>query len=306
MRIGIMLPFRDRGGPPLDGAGVAARAHLIEVAGFDGAWIGDASFRGLATWPDPLAWLLCAAYGSERLELGTAIYQVPLRPTVDVARRFLTLEALFPGRFSIGVGPGSTRAGHEAVGVAFEDRVELFHAQMATIRRLCDGEQVGAADLAPWPSVRGGPRFLLGAWGGSRQLARAVRDYDGWLCSAGRTTARTMVEGIARYRDLGGRRAIVASCRVDLSGAREPLADDEPFNLICSPAEAAERLQWLCELGFDDVLLNIADPENPGIFEGDLETDRLAAVRALLAVATSPAPRGARPPRVPLEHETLG
>jgi len=81
MRIGVGLPFKDQRGLPLDAAGLGLRARWIEEAGLDAAWMGDASFRRLATWPDPMMWLLT----------------------------------------------------------------------------------VGAANLAPWPSIAGGPRFLLPA-----------------------------------------------------------------------------------------------------------------------------------------------
>jgi hypothetical protein len=52
MRIGLGLPFKDQQGQPLDAAGLGQRARWIEDAGLDAAWMGDASFRRLATWPD--------------------------------------------------------------------------------------------------------------------------------------------------------------------------------------------------------------------------------------------------------------
>lgn len=282
MRIGITIPMRDNGGPPLDTDGIARRARMIEQAGFDGIWMGDASFRGLATWPDPLMWLLSAAIATERVEIGTAIFQVPLRPAVDLAQRFLTLEGLARRRFSIGVGAGSTAAGHEAVGLAFEDRFRVFYDHMDTIRALCRGEAVGAADLAPWPEIVGGPRFLLGAWHSDISLKRASDGYDGWLCSAGRTTFGTMLDALKRYREMGGRRAIVATCSIGLDGPETPLTEDEPFTLRCGPHEAAERLHRLAEVGFDDILLKLDDPAHQGVFDGDITLERLEQVRSLL------------------------
>ena len=295
MRIGVGLPFKDRRGLPLDAAGLGQRARWIEGAGLDAAWMGDASFRRLATWPDPMMWLLTVGAATSRIEVGTAIYQVPLRPPVDLAQQFLTMRALLGGRVSLGVGPGSTAAGYAAVGTDFGQRFKTFHANMDAVRRLMAGETVGAANLAPWPSIAGGPRLLLGAWHGGASLARAARDYDGWLCSAGRTTVGTIVEGIKRYRDLGGTRAIVATCPVDLTAADTPLADDEPFTLRCGPAQAAERLAWLESLGFDDIMLNLRDPGASGPFESDITLEQLQQLRTLLPVdqrppATSQAP----------------
>ena len=58
-----------------------------------------------------------------------------------------------------------------------------------------------------------------------------------------------------RYRDAGGRRAIVTNVPVDLATATTPLGDAEPFHLRCAPAVAAERLQRLAALGFDEAVL---------------------------------------------------
>lgn len=41
MRIGISMPFKDGDGRPLDAAGIAARAAMVEQAGLDGVWIQD-------------------------------------------------------------------------------------------------------------------------------------------------------------------------------------------------------------------------------------------------------------------------
>ena len=289
MRIGIGLPLRDRGGPPLDQSGLGLRARWIEDGGFDGVWIGDASFRRRTCWPDPLMWLLSAAVATRRVELGTAVYQVPLRNPVGLARQFLTLGALATDRFSIGVGPGSTELGFDAVDAPFAERFATLRRSMDIIRRLCAGEPTGNADLAPWPSVRGQPRFLLGAWHGSANLARAVHDYDGWLCSAGHTTVATMKQSIGRYRDLGGTRAIVASCSADLTVAGTPLRDEGPFNLRCPPAEAADRLAFVASLGFDDILINIRDTRSANPFDSDFTPEQLAEVRELLP------PRDRRP-----------
>jgi hypothetical protein len=64
-----------------------------------------------------------------------------------------------------------------------------------------------------------------------------------------------MKEAIKKYRDLGGKRAIISSCMIDLTAPTEPLSEDDPFHLRCDPKEAADRLHRVAELGFDDVLL---------------------------------------------------
>jgi alkanesulfonate monooxygenase SsuD/methylene tetrahydromethanopterin reductase-like flavin-dependent oxidoreductase (luciferase family) len=282
MRISINMPLKDSDGNPLDAKGIMTRARMVEAAGLDGIWMGDGISPGM-TRPDPLMWLLVACAATDHIEVGTSILQIPLRNPVELAQRFLTLQALTRGRFTIGIGAGSTRSNHESVGVDFEQRFSLLKNHMDVIRRLCNGETVGTANLNPWPSVLGGPRFVVGAWYSGIWLKRAAQDYDGWMSSAGRTNLKTVAEAIQRYRDLGGKRAMVSTCAVDLTAPTLPLADDEPFHLRCDPTEATRRLQRLVDLGYDDILLVKADhTRRVPLYEPDYTTDDLAAIRGLV------------------------
>jgi hypothetical protein len=161
---------------------------------------------------------------------------------------------------------------------------------MDVIRRLCNGETVGVANLNPWPSVRGGPRFVIGAWYSGIWLRRAAQEYDGWMSSAGRTNLNTVADAIQRYRALGGQRAMVSTCAVDLSAPTGPLAPDESFHLRCDPDEATRRLQILADLGYDDILLVKADhTRRHALYEPDYTAEDLAEIRALM-------PKDERPP----------
>lgn len=284
MRIGIDIPLVDETGATLDAAGVMARAAMIEKAGFDGIWNGDGSyFRGSYTEVDPLQWMLLAVAATSRVEIGLAVYQVPLREPVDLTQRLMTLNRLAGGRFTCGVGPGSTRGGaFDAVGVEFEDRFRLMREHMAAVRALLRGDPVGAARLPPLPGACPSPRFVLGVWRSPRQLATAARDYDGWMTSCAKTSLRDMREAIARYRDAGGSRAMTTTCRIDLDGSRRPLESGAPFQLICGPAEAQDRLGQLAELGFDDVCLRFVTETRPLIGTANYDAEQLGRIRALV------------------------
>ena len=257
MRLGINLPSRRADGTPLSMAEVLARARKIEEAGFDGIWIGDTVYRGQHVSPAPLMGLLAAATVTQRIELGTAALQLPLREPFELAQRLITMNALTGGRLSLGVGAGSTKNDFDAVGVDYAERFKLLSKYLPIVRRLLNGEQVGTASLKPWAVPGGGPRLLIGAWASGPWVVRAAREYDGWLASGRYTRGMAgLAQGIKRYREAGGRRAIVANVHVDLSAPTTPLAADGSFNLLCSPVEAAARLQRIAELGYDDVLLN--------------------------------------------------
>ncbi len=289
MRIAINMPLKDFDGVPLDARGIMRRARMVEDAGLDGIWMGDGISPNM-TRPDPLMWLLLACAGTDRIEVGTSILQVPLRNPVELAQRFLTLQALTRGRFTVGIGAGSTKSNHDSVGVDFERRFALLKDHMDTIRRLCSGETVGLANLNPWPEVKGGPRIVVGAWYSGIWLKRAARDYDGWMSSAGRTNLKTVAEAIGRYRQLGGKRAMVSTCSVDLTAPTTPLGEEEPFHLRCDPDEASRRLGILADLGYDDILLVKADhTRRAPLYEPDYTAEDLAQIRALL-------PKDDRPP----------
>jgi alkanesulfonate monooxygenase SsuD/methylene tetrahydromethanopterin reductase-like flavin-dependent oxidoreductase (luciferase family) len=181
------------------------------------------------------------------------------------------------GRFNAGLGSGSTRADFEAVGVAYEQRFRLLSEALPTIRTLCRGERVDSAYLAPWSDTTGGPPILIGSWHSGVWVRRAAHDYDGWIASGFFTSFRQLREGIQRFRAEGGTRALVSTITVDLHAESAPFDQDARFNLECGPAEAAERLQRLAELGYDDALLARANYS-----EADLPEDDLRHIRALV------------------------
>ena len=256
MRLGINLPSRHADGTPLSMTEMLTHARKIEEAGFDGIWIGDTVYRGQHVSPDPLMWLLAAATVTQRIELGVAVLQLPLREPFELAQRLITMNVLTGGRFSLGVGAGSTKTDFDALGIDYGERFKLLSQYLPILRRLLNGEQVGAASLKPWAVPGGGPRMLIGSWSSGPWVARAAKEYDGWMASGRYTRGMTgLVDGIKRYRDAGGRRALVANVLVDLSAPNAPLAANGPFNLKCRPEEATARLEQIAELGYDDVLL---------------------------------------------------
>src|SRR5437879_2664898 len=121
--------------------------------------------------------------GHRAADARTGILQVPLRRPVELAHRILTAHLICGGRLMLGVGAGSTKADFDAVGVDFDTRMQQMEEALALMRRLWQGEKVGAAQLNPWPAALGGPKLLIGSWAGSRWIPRAAKDFDGWIGS---------------------------------------------------------------------------------------------------------------------------
>jgi alkanesulfonate monooxygenase SsuD/methylene tetrahydromethanopterin reductase-like flavin-dependent oxidoreductase (luciferase family) len=244
VRFGVVLPI---------GAGsVADAARRIEATRFDSAWVVDAHNRGLLL-QDPFVALAVAASHTTHLEVGSCVIQAPLRHPFELAERALTVQLVAEGRFLFGVGCGSTPGDYAAFGLDFAERFHLFDAHLRTVRRLWTGETVDGASLPPWPSQVGGPPVLIGAFANGRWIQRAANEFDGWIGSARSTDVTTLRDGLARFRDAGGRRAVAA-------------------NLAASRPDAADVLHQLAEAGFDDAVV-IVDRH---------DDDELARVRALL------------------------
>jgi alkanesulfonate monooxygenase SsuD/methylene tetrahydromethanopterin reductase-like flavin-dependent oxidoreductase (luciferase family) len=270
------MPYAQGDGRAMTVDQVMARAKLIESLGFDGIWLGDTVGRVTSARPDTLIWLTLCAAATERVELGTAIIQVPLRHPVELAVRLMTVQAMSKGRFVAGLGAGSTRADFEAVGVDYDSRFRVFAGALPQIRALLNDEQVGEANIHPWPDYSVAPPIIIGSWESGIWVERAARDYDGWMAS-GTTSFHALAEGIKRFRDAGGKRALVATIETDLTRPTKALSDDQPFNLHCSPEAAVERLARLAELGYDDALLS-----QRGHTEATLTSEHLATIRSLV------------------------
>lgn len=265
-RFGVSLP--GGGGAPLAPTGLADAARQIEAAGFESAWVFDAIGRGWLL-PDPLTALAIAGTVTTKIELGTGILQVPLRNPVELAQRALTTHLASGGRLRLGVGSGSTAGDFAALGLDFASRFRVLDESLATMKKLWAGEKVGAASLAPvWPAAAGGPPILIGSWAGSKWIVRAAKEFDGWVGSGARSTWGLLTQGIARFRDLGGKRAVVTNVVVDLEQkTASPAGPDDPFDLKCPREVARERLHHLCTLGFDDVVMVVRRHDAPYLNE---------------------------------------
>src|SRR3989442_10828980 len=151
MRVSVMI----RLGPGADPADRPVRrivdyARRIEAAGFPGIWVGDSLGRGRPTL-DPLAALATLCAVTERVELGIAVLQVPLRHPVELAHRVQSVQTLSGGRLRLGVGSGSTRADFELLGGDYDRRFRTFMRSLATMRTACAGHTVNRGALYPSP-----------------------------------------------------------------------------------------------------------------------------------------------------------
>jgi len=163
--------------------------ELIDRSGYDSLWVGDHVAFALPIL-DPFLQLAQAAVVSRRLQLGTAVYLLPLRPPAPVAKQVATLDHLTEGRFVFGVGVGGEfPKEYEVCGVPMAERGARLTESLIVLRKLWTGEPVTHdgrffkfenVAMQPPPRQAGGPPI----WAGGRSdaaLKRVARMTDGWM-----------------------------------------------------------------------------------------------------------------------------
>ena len=183
-------------------------ARRAEDLGLDGLIAGDhVTFYGYGN--DGLITLTAAAAVTQRIELKTAVYLLPLRHPVPVALQVAQLDQLSGGRFVLGIGVGGEDP-HEftSSGVDPHTRGARTNEAMVILKRLWtedhvtfDGKHYQLDDVTLYPKpFRPVPIFVGGR--SDAALRRAARLGDGytgiWLTPE-------------RFREAGERIAEVAT-----------------------------------------------------------------------------------------------
>lgn len=250
MRLGALLgPVSDAGNPKF----LSDQAKMYADEGYTSLWSAQAIGRGFMI-TDPFVTLAAAAAVTDGMELGTAVLQVPLYHPMDLAHRVFSLQQLCGNRFIFGVGAGSTEQDFNAYARSYDSRFKEFNTSLESLREIFASGGLGEHQLSPWPDVQGGPPLFYGTWG--KGVARAAREFDGWIASGHYRSVEEVCTSLDAYRAAGGGRAIVSTLQV---GADTDLA------------EFREKLQRFDQAGFDDAVVMLL-PGGPSA----------AAVRKLL------------------------
>jgi alkanesulfonate monooxygenase SsuD/methylene tetrahydromethanopterin reductase-like flavin-dependent oxidoreductase (luciferase family) len=258
--VNVMRPEPGMAGRDLDR--FAEQARQVEAKGFDGLWVTDSFGRGRPTL-DPVVLMSVIASVTGRIQIGTCVLQVPVRHPVELAHRLQSLHALTGQRLQLGLGCGSTQADFDLVGADYTTRFKALMPALDTMRRAWRGENLAGGTLTPWPGTEGGPALLLGAWRNKRWIVYSAEQCEGWIASGLYPKPEELEAGIKFYRDAGGRRAVLSNVIIDLHGNAEdmPLGGKAQVMLTGGEAAARDRLQWIKDVGFDDVLC-MAKPES--------------------------------------------
>jgi alkanesulfonate monooxygenase SsuD/methylene tetrahydromethanopterin reductase-like flavin-dependent oxidoreductase (luciferase family) len=195
MDAGVHLPLIDFGGEGFSYRRLAGTVDAARECGFAAISAND-HFVFPAPWLDGPTALAAVAGRSGGMKLVTTLALAPLRGPVPLAKALSALDILSGGQVIAGLGPGSSEADYQSVGIPFEQRWQRFDEAVEMLRAvLGPGTAVGgsyypapAAGLSPLPRQRRGIPLWIGSWGSPAGLRRVARLGDGWLASAYNTT----------------------------------------------------------------------------------------------------------------------
>lgn len=201
MDAGVHLPLIDFGGEGFSYRRLAETVDVARECGFAAISAND-HFLFSAPWLDGLTALAAVAERSGGMKLVTTLALASLRGPVPLAKAFSALDILSGGRVIAGVGPGSSKADYEAVGVPFEQRWQRFDEAARLLKALLQPGAAADSDtytyysaplagLSPPPRQRRGVPLWIGSWGSQAGLRRVACLGDGWLASAYNTTPET-------------------------------------------------------------------------------------------------------------------
>ena len=138
---------------------------------------------------DVFVYLAHLAAVTERITLGTSVYNIGLRHPFVTARAATTVDVLSGGRLALGIGSSWLREEWEAVGLDFDTRGARVDEAIEVCRRLWTeetiehhGEFFDFAPVAfePKPVQAGGPALHIGG-DGAIALRRTATVGTGWI-----------------------------------------------------------------------------------------------------------------------------
>ncbi len=296
-RLGLHLGRFELGDGP---QGLLATARTAEEVGFDGIWVMDHLQQvpqvGRA-WDDlPEAWTTLAWFAAhtERVRLGSLVTPVTLRPLAVLAKAVATTDVLSGGRVTCGIGLGWYRTEHDDLGVPFpdvDDRYALLEDHLRGLPVLWGaGQKAFHGRLVDVPKATAYPRpsqdpvpLLVGGNGPRRTLRLAAQYADAVNLQGDLAAVRRGIESLHGHLDEVGRdRAEVrVTVRADALCRPSPAAVEAACERLApsgAPAAAwgarvgagtvadhERRLRALADLGVDEVLLSVADPDPEGL-----------------------------------------
>jgi probable F420-dependent oxidoreductase len=253
---------------PLPGLTWAETARRVEDLGYTIVFMPDHFGDQLG----PIAAMATAAAATERLKVGTLVFDNDYRHPVVLAKEMATIDLLSEGRCEVGVGAGWMNSDYEASGIPMEApkvRVDRLFEAVPILRGLWSeepvthhGEHYTITDLEglPRPHTTGGPPLIIA--GGSKRMLRFA----------------------GANADIVGVNPSIHSGAVDAEAARDGMADrmDQKVQWVKEGAgsrfDELEINAWVPVVAITDDARAVAEMVAPGF--GLAPEDAMAALES--------------------------
>src|ERR671937_825492 len=133
MKLGVHVGYWGLGLTAEEQLGIVQEAERL---GYDSVWTAEAYGSDAAT---VLAWL---AAGTERIKLGSAIFQMPARSPAMTAMTAATLDSISDGRFSLGLGSSGPQVAEGWHGQRFGGQLARTREYVAILRKALARERL--------------------------------------------------------------------------------------------------------------------------------------------------------------------
>ncbi|MPY73531.1 MAG: LLM class flavin-dependent oxidoreductase [Alphaproteobacteria bacterium] len=198
------LSLRPGTGDPVPAKDIARFSQLAESLGYYAVYITDHFY---ITTPNlhSVGAAAVVAGATEKIKIGFAAYQAPLRHPIAAAKELASLDILSNGRFIAGLAAGSFEPEFKALGVPFNRRGAMLEESVRAIKKLWTGDCVSFkgefwsfenVTIHPKPIQKPHPPIWIATWTAAPRAARRVAKYaDGWQASGLHTDVGTIPEG---------------------------------------------------------------------------------------------------------------
>jgi F420-dependent oxidoreductase-like protein len=274
MKLGVHIGYWGLGLSPSDQLGIVQEAERL---GYDSVWAAEAYGSDAAS---VLGWL---AAGTERIKLGSAIFQMPGRSPAMTAMTAATIDQLSGGRMRLGIGSSGPQVAEGWHGQRFGRQLQRTREYVAVVRMALARERVefhGETLDLPLPDGPGRalkltiapvqeqiPIYLAAI--GPKNTALAGEIADGWIPTLFSPehvaeSRSLLVEGATRSGRSLAAFDVAPTVNVlitdDLAAARQAM---RPFIALYVGGMGSRRQnfynQLMCRYGFEEAARKVQD-----------------------------------------------
>ncbi len=129
------------------------RIEAADQLGLGGVWLTEHHLFEDGYLPQPLTLAAAVAVRTQRVRIGTAILQAPLRPAADIAEQAALVDILSDGRLELGLGAGYRIPEWDLFGVDGTGRFDTLEARCREVRRMWDTRETTPPPVQPRPPI---------------------------------------------------------------------------------------------------------------------------------------------------------